>query len=120
MLAEDYPWDDDGRSVVREFRRNWKGMPLRSEWNTGPLRRNCQTCTSCGYRWDDIDFTYRGGVLVNGQPAQVSVHRTCWNCFMCENEPHQVRKHWEAVDRSNAPAVAARKETPKLKTLGEK
>ena len=114
-----YPWNDAGTGVEREYLRNWRGMPLRTDWNAGPLRRNCRTCTSCGYRWDDVDFTYRGAVLVNGEPAPVMLHKICWNCFMCETQPHQVRKHWEAVDRSSSGTPAARKETPRLKTLGD-
>lgn len=113
---EAYPWPDEGHSTEREYLRNWKGMPLRTEWNASPFRKGQQTCTSCGYKWDQLDFTYRGAVLVNGQQPEVALHPICWNCFMCENEPHQARQYWDTYDKPRVGSTA--KKTPQLKTMG--
>jgi hypothetical protein len=112
---EAYPWPDEGHSTEREYLRNWKGMPLRSEWNSSPSLKHCQTCTSCGYKWDQVDFTYRGAML-NGEAPAVAVHRICWNCFQCETNHEQTRKFWEAVDKPQTGSTA--KKTPQLKTMG--
>jgi hypothetical protein len=40
---------------------------------------------------------------------------------MCEHKAQQVRKFWDTADRNGAPAAALKtKETPRLKTLGDK
>ena len=118
MRDEAYPWADGGHSTEREYLRSWRGMPLRSEWNASPSLLSCRICTSCGYRWDEIDFTYQGDVLVNGHPPPVAIHRVCWNCFMCEKQPHQVRAYWCATDRAKVSSKTASDEkTPKLQKL---
>lgn len=110
-----YPWDDEPQHhTERLFRRTWRGMPLRSEWNAGPLRRHCQQCTSCGYRWDQTDFTYRGLAKVNGKEPPVMIHPVCWNCFMLDTQPERMAQSWASLDR---PATGT-KAAPALKALG--
>lgn len=113
---ESYPWPDGGHSTQRECLRNWRGMPLRTEWNASPFRSHQQVCESCGYKWDQVDFTYRGAVLVNGEAPPTAIHRVCWNCFQCETNHEQTRKFWEAVDKPQVGSVA--KKTPELKQMG--
>ena len=115
------PWPEDEHGTAeREYCRNWTAMPYRNEWNASPARMSCQICTSCGYRWDECDFTYRGAAKVNGQTPPVAVHSVCWNCHMCETQPHQVRKFWESLDRASSPTLGNKtKETPRLRTLGD-
>ena len=105
-------------STEREYLRNWRGMPLRTEWNASPSLKHCQTCKSCGYKWDEVDFTYRGAVFVNGNPPPVAIHQTCWNCFQCETNHEQTRKFWESADKPQVGSTS--KKAAELKPLGGK
>lgn len=110
-----YPWDDEPQHhTERQYRRSWRGMPLRSEWNASPFRRSCQQCESCGYRWDQADFTYRGLTKVNGKEPPVMIHAVCWNCFMLDTQPDRMSAAWSSLDR---PATGV-KAAPTLKALG--
>jgi hypothetical protein len=115
MSEHAYPWEDDFSHVERAFKHTWRGM-RRDEWNASPSLRGCQICPSCGYRWDEIDFTYRGLVLRNGEPAPLQVQLVCWNCWMLESQSDAVARMWDAADR---PAVGAgSSKVQGLKSLG--
>lgn len=112
---EAYPWVDDlAHHTERQFRRSWRGMPLRSDWNNRPGMMGCKTCVSCGYRWNQHDFTYRGNVLVNGQEPPVMVHERCWDCFMWDTQPERMERCFVALERGSV----GTKHAPELKTLG--
>ena len=111
----EYPWTDEPRTQ-REFKRSWRGMPLRSDWNARPYLRSCKQCTACGYRFYQNDFTYCGKVLVNGQAALPMEHDICWNCFMWETEPGQMDACCRSLDRGST--VGPTKRTPELKAVG--
>ena len=85
---EEYPFDPEPRTQ-REYKRNFLGMPSRFEWNGHPMRKQENECHSCGYRYPDFELNQEGH---NGR---------CWNCFMCETQPHQVRNFWDRVDKNN-------------------
>lgn len=118
---QDLPWPEDEHATgttQKAYFRTWKGMPLRNEWNAAPFRKGCQTCKRCGYKWDQMDFTYKSGVIVNGQPEPMAIHDTCWNCWMCDTNHAQVRTFWEAADRQNTPPQAAKGPKTGLKPIG--
>lgn len=114
-MTEGYPWDDDPR-VMRQFKHNWRGMPLRSDWNNRPYIRDCPLCTSCGYRFYVHDFTYRGTVLVNGQPAPLMVHQICWNCFKWDSDPGAMEHCCASLERATSVGTTYR--APALKNVG--
>lgn len=89
-------WSDPyGPSVERGWKHGpWAGMPARQDWNSSPSLRPCQTCIECGYKWDQQDFTYASHPT-NGP----DVHQICWNCWMVDNNPEKVTKHWQIVDK---------------------
>lgn len=115
MRDEAYPWDDEPR-VMREFKHSWRGMPLRTDWNNRPFLRDCPLCPSCGYRFYDHCFVYRGGVLVNGKPAPLMQHQICWNCFMWDSDPGRMEACFTSMERTTA--VGTAKRTPELKMVG--
>lgn len=122
MGYEPFTWGDEGsqHNTQQEFRHNWQAMPPRDIWNADPLRKTCNTCPHCGYRWDQVDFTYRdgSGMTVDGrfQLNPSALHTICWNCWMVEKQPEKVQKYWDAADR---PAVGSTsKKTAELKPLG--
>lgn len=114
MRESAYPWGDEPSHVETRYRRTWRGMPLRSEWNASPSLLHCRTCAHCGYKWDQHDFTYRGGARVNGQEPPVMVHEVCWNCFMVETKPGEVEACWGSLERKATGTTRA----PELRALG--
>jgi len=114
---QDIPWpEDEHGSVVyptaqRDYHRSWRGMPLRKDWNNSPFHKGLQTCRRCGYKWDQQDFVYRDGSILNGEPSPAEIHETCWNCWMADTNSAQVNAIWDAVDRQNStpkPSVGSR------------
>lgn len=114
-MDHEHLWDDDPR-VMRQFRRSWRGMPLRSDWNNRPYLAHCKQCIACGYRFYSQDFTYRGKVLVNGQPAPLMEHETCWNCFMWDTDPGHMEACFGMLERASVAGPVRR--TPELKSVG--
>lgn len=100
-------WEDEYPATRREYKRNFIGMPPRHEWNSHPMRAHEKECPSCGYRHPSFELNEPGH---NGR---------CWNCFMCETQPHQVKKFWQRVESNNAPAPVKGKEGAKIVRLGD-
>lgn len=117
-MYEEYPWDNEPH-VEREYLRNWQGMPSRYTWNSSPLRMHCRQCQSCGYRWDEFDFTYRSFDKLNGRQGDVRIHDICWNCYQCENNHGEVKRIWDGVDAAKR-SPTPEKKSGGLKSLGAK
>lgn len=87
-------WDDPYGPTSREFKHGpWHGMPPRNEWNSSVNHSHMTPCIECGYKWGETDFSYRAH---HSRP--VERHLICWNCWMIDNNPEQVRACWSKVD----------------------
>ena len=106
---EPYPFENEPHHTERQYLRNWKEMPSRFIWNSHPMRTHEKECRSCGYRYPEPEFKQF--------PDQDG---RCWNCWMCETQPYEVKKIWERVDRNNVPPPKDRiPPNPKIVKFGD-
>lgn len=82
---EVYPWSasEDEAFRLGAFRRSWRG-PTRREWNSHPTHSDGKMCKTCGYKWHTMDIMEDGA---------------CWNCWMRDNKPDEMKKILAAADR---------------------
>lgn len=76
----------------------WQGMESREHWNSLPSHKHWHTCTGCGYKWSQDDFTY-----ALNQTDYPSSQPKCWNCYKLDTDSEGMRKVWEKVDNNGRP-----------------
>lgn len=108
-MSDEGLWDDERHygNTTKTYFRTWAGMGLRTQWNASPYLQHCQTCHRCGYKWDEIDFTYADGTFTNDTPNPVKIHKKCWHCWMADTNHAQVREYWDKVDADKRGPVKA-------------
>ena len=104
---EEYPWSPDEDEAFRRgaFKRSWVGTS-RKEWNANPIHSDGVMCSSCGYKQHQADIIKDTG-------------GKCFNCWMVETMPDQVRRLWASID-SGSHRKHGETAAPKLVKLDDK